>query len=298
MDVIKENMFFVVMGLVVLVALALFVVVVRPLKTGNDILQTEVDGLKTSLARLLALKKDELPNKGAISAAEEFRAGHVQQYEILKGKLSKMSLSADLGEDDPGAFKTVYQKKVAQLKRQLQEKGIVAGPDTWHVWDWGDDVPRQEVQRVLATKEYSLMSELLEIITSPALGVKQLDRIEVNPGETRTGDYSAKDAASRERREPYFDVFPFVLELRMSFQKHELLVRDLLQSKPEIPMYIRTMSMMRLEDDPRVRKLLPRQLLIGLRVEGWVLDYKLQEPKPTTPTRPFAGAPFGVGAQR
>ena len=85
----------------------------------------------------------------------------------------------------------------------------------------------------------------------------------------------------------------------MSFQKHELLVRDLLQSKQEIPIYIRTISMARLENDPRVRKLLPRQLLIGLRVEGWALDYKLEEPKPTMPTTPFGGEmPFRAGARR
>ncbi|KPL02488.1 MAG: hypothetical protein AMK75_02735 [Planctomycetes bacterium SM23_65] len=302
MDVIKENMFFVVMGLVVLVALGLFVVVVRPLKARNDVLQSDVEGLKTSLARLLSLKDDKLPNRGAIPAAEKFRAGHVEQYDILKTQLSKMSLSTklpELDEDDPGAFKTVYQKRIAELKGQLSEKGVVAGPDTWHVWDWGDDVPRQEVQRILATKEYSLMSELLAIITSPGLGVKQVDRLEINPGETRTGDYSPKEAAKRDRINPYFDVFPFVLELRMVFQKHELLIRDLLQSKSEIPIYIRTVSMMRLEDDPRVRKLLPRQLLVGVRVEGWVLDYRLEEPKPATPTKPFGGAaPFAAGAQR
>ena len=301
MDIIKENMFFVVMGAVVLVALALFLVVVQGQEAENKRIESDVQGLKSSMERLLRLG-EKLPTKVAIPAAEKYRGKHVEQVEVLKTQLSKMQLSTELpglGTDEgPGAFKTVYEKKVDELKRQLQEKGIASGPETWHTWDWGEDVPSQEVQRVLATKEYSLIRELLEIIISPELHVMQLDRIEVNPGETRTGEYSAKDAANRPRRDPYFDVYPFVLELRMPFQRHELLVRELLRSKEEIPIYIRKVSMMRLEDDPRVQKHLPTTLYIGVRVEGWVLDYKLQEQKPAT-TQPggFAAGGFRRGGR-
>lgn len=300
MDVIKENMFFVVMGVVVLVALALFLVVVQRQEAENKQIEGEVQLLKSSMSRLLQLG-DKLPKKVAISEAEKYRGKYVEQYDILKDELSKMRLSTELpglGRDEgPGAFKTVYEKRINELKAQLQEKGIAAGPDTWSFWDWGDDVPSQEVQRVLATKEYSLIRELLEIIISPELHVMQLDRVEVNPGETRTREYSTRDAVARKRREPYFDIYPFVLELRMPFQRHELLVRELLRSKEEMPIYIRKVSMTRLKDDPRVYKYLATILYIGVRVEGWALDYKLQEQKPATqPGGGFGGGPMRRGA--
>jgi len=301
-DVIKENMFFVVMGAVVLLALVLFVVVVRPYKSNNDTLQGEVQALDANLARLVG---SNLPDQKAMTEAENYRHKYEEQFEILKDELSKMHLSTDLPgldpaqKDEPGAFKTVYEKNVAALKRLLAEKSIAAVPETWSFWDWGEDVPKQKDQRELATKEYSLIRELIAIITSPELHVMQLGRVEVNPGETRTGDYSS-GLVKKTRVEPYFDVFPFVVELWMPFERHELLIRELLRSKREIPIKIRKISMMRLPYDPRVYNRNIPPLYVGIRVEGWALDYKLQEKKPET-TGPAGGMmrrAFGRGAAR
>jgi len=301
-DIIKENMFFVVMGAVVLLALALFLVLVQPIKSENAARESDVRNLLSSLTRLEdKKKKDEMPNEVAITAGKAYSKAYEEQLQALIDELSKMQLSTDLpgldpGEKDaPGAFKTVYQKDVEQLKRRLDEKRITLGTDVWYFWDWGDGVPKQAEQRELATKEFSLMRELIEIIASPELRVMQLDHLEVNQGETRTGDFALSRGGPtvRLRVEPYFDVFPFVLEIRMPFQKYELLLRDLLTSKKEIPIYIRTVSMMRLEDDPRVYKQMPT-LYIGIRVTGWALDYRPQERRPTVPSGP-TGPPTAYG---
>ena len=299
MNIIKENMFFVVMGAVVLLALVLFLVLVQPIKSENAAREKDVQNL---LARLTRLRdKNEVPNEVAIRAGGEYSKKYEDQLRALidesSDALSKKQLSTDLPslapeeKEAPGAFKTVYQKDVELLKRRLDEKRITTGSkDVWYFWDWGDGVPKQAEQRELATKEYSLMHELIEIIASPELSVMQLDCLEVNPGEVRTGEYAmGRGPTVRSRVEPYFDVYPFVLEIRMPFQKYELLLRDLLTARREIPIYIRTVSMMRLEDDPRVYKHMPTTLYIGVRVTGWALDYR--EDKRATALGGPPGAP-------
>jgi hypothetical protein len=307
-NIIKENMFFVVMGVVVLLALVLFLVLVQPIKSENAAREKDVQSLLSSLNRLR--DKPEMPNDVAIHSAQEYRKRYDDQLQALIDELSKMQLSTDLPtlppeeKDQPGAFKTVYQKDVELLKRRLDEKRITTGTrEVWYFWDWGDGVPKQAEQRELATKEYSLMHELIEIIASPELSVMQLDCLEVTPGEVRTGDYSLGrgGATTRSRVEPYFDVYPFILEIRMPFQKYELLLRDLLTSRREIPIYIRTVSMMRLEDDPRVYKHMPTTLYIGIRVTGWALDYRPEDRRAVTTGGtgggPVPGVPAGLPAE-
>lgn len=301
MDVIKENMFFVVMGVVVLVALVLFMVLVQPRERGNRDKQTDVTNLRASLTGLLEKEDEEgLPNEAAIDAAKKYRKKFDDQLALLVDGLSKMRLSTDLPnlekglENEPGAFKTVYQKDITDLKRMVTEKRIDTTQATWNFWDWDEDVPRKAEQRKRATKEYSLIRELIAIITVPELEVMQLDRLEVNPGETRTADYTAQriGSAAVPRVEPYFDVFPFVLELRMPFHKYEVLIRELLQAKREIPVYVRKVSVMRLEDDPRVYQQIP-PLYVGIRVDGWALDYNPEGTK----TMPTAAIGFPRGAR-
>jgi hypothetical protein len=298
-NIIKENMFFVVMGAVVLLALVLFLALVQPIKSENAAREKEVQSLLSSLNGLR--DKSELPNDVAIHAAQEYRKKYDEQLQALIDELSKMQLGTDLPglapeeKDAPGSFKTVYQKDVEVLKRRLDEKRITVGArDVWYFWDWQDGVPKQAEQRVLATKEYSLMRELIEIIASPELRVMQLDCLEVNPGEIRTGDYAlGRGPTQRARVEPYFDVYPFVLEVRMPFQKYELLLRDLLTSKKEIPIYVRKVSMMRLDDDPRVYKQMPT-LYVGIRVTGWALDYRPEDRRAAAPAgSPGVGTPTG-----
>jgi len=303
-NIIKENMFFVVMGAVVLLALVLFLVLVQPLKSENAAREKEVQSLLSSLNGLKA--KSELPNDVAIRAAREFSKRYDDQRQALVDELAKMQLSVELpglapeDKNAPGAFKQVYQKDIESLKKRLDEKRIAAGArGVWNFWDWGDGIPRQADQRDLATKEYSLMKELIEIIVSPELRVMQLDCLEVDPGEVRTGEYGAgRGVVVRGRVEPYFDVYPFVLEIRMPFQKYELLLRDLLTSKKEIPIYVRTVSLMRLDDDPRVYRMMPT-LYVGIRVTGWALDYRFEEKKPAAsggPGSAFGGTPGMPGA--
>jgi hypothetical protein len=76
-DIIKENMFFVVMGVVVLLALALFLVLVQPIKSENAAREKDVQSLLSSLTRLEEKrKKDEMPNDVAIRAAQAFRKAY------------------------------------------------------------------------------------------------------------------------------------------------------------------------------------------------------------------------------
>ena len=93
----------------------------------------------------------------------------------------------------------------------------------------------------------------------------------------------------RERVEPYFDAFPFVLEVRMSVQHYELLIEKLLTYERDIPIIIRSVSMMRIEDDSDINKQVP-PLYVSVRVEGWALDYSKKEKTEETADRPgFSG---------
>jgi len=289
-DIIKENMFFVVMGVVVLIALALFVVVVRPGKVDNERKEVEMNALRNSLDRLVNGDKI-LPTVEDRRKAEQHHEAYVNELVGLEAELSTKQLGAklpDLAErdrDKPGAFKTVYMNSIEQLRDRVRRRGISAKPEAWKFWDWKEGVPDLRTQGVIATKEYFLIRELVAIITIPALEVKQLDRLEVNSGETRSADYNPSEAP-RLRVEPYFDVYPFILEVRMPVRHYELLLEKLLISmitESAIPVYVRSVSMMRIEDDPTVNQQ-PPPLIVGIRVEGWALDYEKKEKSETTRT--------------
>jgi len=298
-DIIKENMFFVVMGVVVLIALALFVVVVRPGKAQNEQSELKMKALQTSLNRLVHGDKI-LPTEEDRRNAKKHHEDYVKELSGLEADLAKKKLGTRLpdlavrDQNKPGAFKTVYMASIEQLKDRVRQRDITAKPEAWNFWDWKEGVPNLETQGVIATKEYFLTKELISIITIPKLEVKQLDRLEVNPGENRTGDYSPSDTA-RLRVEPYFDVHPFILELRIPVRHYELLLEKLfisLITESAIPIYVRSVSMMRIEDDPDINRQAP-PFFVGVRVEGWALDYNKKDKAETAsasmrrPGRPY-----------
>jgi hypothetical protein len=292
-DIIKENMFFVVMGVIVLVAIALFFVFVQPLQSSNDDLRRAVKELNERLQGLLERKgKPPLANDVSIRLAKDYRKGYQEEVTTLEDMLKTKRLSIDLPglketeKDSPAAFKTVYQINVAQVKRGINEKRITCGGDDVGFWNWGEAVPDRPEQRTLAAKELSLIRELMAIIESPELEISQIDRLEVNPGETRTASYVYKP---QERLDPYFDVYPFTLTVKMPFGKYELLLRDLLMAKT--PIYIRDVSFGKAPETGRgVRRTSPIVYVI-MRVEGWALDYRESAGGGETPRRPFGGAP-------
>ena len=288
MNIIKENLFFVVMGAVVLLALILFVVIVQPLKSSNAKLEADVRGLNDRLSELVQQsgmpktpKDVKLPNQETMRAAKFFHDTFDNQLKTAEIELTQKRLSETLpglteaDRNEPGTYKNMYENQKALLLKKLAEKHITSGSDCWAFWNWGDGVPREEIQRIIASKEFHLISELVKIISSPELHVMQLDRAEVNPGEARTGEYRSPLAGRTEKRvEPYFDVYPFILEVRMPVERYEILLRELLRASPEVAIYIRKVSMARIDDDPRVTRQIP-PLYIGVRVEGWALDYRL-----------------------
>ncbi len=297
MNIIKENLFFVVMGAVVLLALGLFVGLVQPLKSSNARLEAEVRDLVGELDRYVGQTVDpnkpekvKLPNREALRLSQAFRGMYDNQLQSIEMQLSRMQLSETLPnlasheKDAPGAFKSVYEKETAGLQKRLKDKHIDALPGAWQFWNWGENVPKDEIQRILSAKEFALTSELVSVIMFADLRVVQLDRVEVNPNEARTADYKPLAWGRTEKRiEPYFDVYPFVLEVRMPVDRYEILLRELLRPKDDpgrdVPLYIRSVSMTRIDDDPRLNKEIP-PLYIGIRVEGWAVDYRRQEPRP------------------
>jgi hypothetical protein len=138
--------------------------------------------------------------------------------------------------------------------------------NSWHFWNWGEGVPKDEIQRIIAAKEFALTSELVNIIISPQLHVLQLDRIEMNPGEQRTSDYKPPTGGERteQRVEPYFDVYPFVLEVRMPVERYEILLRELLHSSKDIAIYVRNVSMARIDDDPKIMRQMRKRRAQGI----------------------------------
>jgi hypothetical protein len=290
-NIIKENLFFVVMGVVVLLALVLFVVLVQPLKSSNSELGTRVDGLVKSLGELQKPSTPTnpvLPNARAMEAAGEYNRAYVEQLEKVKLTLSKMSLSSTLKgldeatRNEPGAYKDVYAREVEGLKRRLGNKKIETGPNSWHFWDWGTGVPSDAGQRVQAAKELDLTSLLAEVVCKPSLDVRQLVQVEVNPDEARSGEFRAgsgpgtSGSAAKKRREPYFDVLPFVLEVRMPIDRCELLLRELYEKNLAVPIYVSQVSIGRIEDEPRFTRRIP-PLIVTIRIEGSALDYRVEE---------------------
>ena len=190
MDIIKENMFFVVMGVVVLIALALFVVLVRPLQVKNAGREGDVTKLHNDLVRLLDPNK-ELPNTAAIKKATDYSKAYEMALSDLEKELQKKRLGtrlpgiAEKDRDQRGVFKTIYEQNTTKLKEKLASRNILTGPEAWHFWDWQEGVPDLAVEGVMATKELFLIDKIVDIIANPNIFIKQLDRLEVNPGETR-----------------------------------------------------------------------------------------------------------------
>ncbi len=297
MNIIKENLFFVVMGAVVLLALVLFVVLVQPLKSKNGELEAKVRGLVEDMEGLVSkstAKKMVLPNDAALADAKLFRQRYEEEDNATVDWLAKMHLRESLENlepnlaDDPGAYKFVYDKSVQKLQKDLADKKISATADTWHFWDWGVNVPRDPAQRTMAARELSLSTELVNIVLSPKLHVMQLDRLEVNPGESRGSDYKPMILAEHPDKtmDTYFEVYPFSLEVRMPVEYYELLLGELLHPGEGVPICIRDVSMTRIEDDPRIAARSIPPLFIGVRVDGWALDYRRQG-KPAAPRAPF-----------
>ena len=294
MDFIKENLFFVMMGVIVLLSLVAFGVVVHPMQVKNVRGKQKVENLEKRLSDYLRDSKLEgrakhklMPTKAAIVEAETYKKDYEEQLDRLQRQLSRMVLSAKLPDvtdkafGDALSFKNGYQRAVVSLKGLLRSAGINDdGDGTWNFWDWGTKTPNDPQEKIRAAKEYNLTRELIDILILPALKVKRVDYIEVNPGVPRAGSVGGGGFTVTGRRtatkrlEPYFDRIPFVFEVRMPVSTHERLLEKLLK-RDGVPFIVRTLSMGRLEESGAYRR--ASSVIISVRVTGWALDYNLVE---------------------
>jgi hypothetical protein len=301
-DRIKEHPFFVVMGVVVLVALALFFVLVEPMKRANAAKLAQVAELSNRLQRLMgdtAKDKDKtktrdkdkvvLPNQVTMAAAQGVNARYAEETDKVLDRVKEMNLLKDMNkvlapltsiDVDEAVFKVDYADNVKALMNRVLNKGINTPAGTWNFWDWGETMPSSRIQRELAAKEFVILAELVDIIELSELSVKVVERLEVNPGIARSGSYVA--SRTRERVGDYFDVFPFVISVHMDLAKRELLVRELLKS--ELPIFIRTVSMQRVPQDKALYGRNTPPVYVGVRITGWVLDYSPLPPETVAET--------------
>lgn len=272
MERIRENMFFLVCGVVVAAAVAFYLF--YPGRAENQAKQEEVAGLLNRLN--IWTKQPFVYNTSAVDAAKQYHKNYEAQFEAVKaalvGKRLKDTLPGLTDRDSTAVYSKVYHELVGEIERQMS-RGIVSAPDAWKPWDWGTRLPESREQRIEAAKEYWLTTEVLDILKQEKLGVVQLDKLEIEPGTQKNERYVP---AARDRFGEYFEIIPLNIAVKTDFQKWRMLVDALL--KAETPIMVRRVSMSRLvgEELERYHKRfpIPPPVIIGVQLECWALDYR------------------------
>ena len=356
MEQIKENMFFVVTGVIVLLCVAFFfipVFSVRSWESQNAAQESQAKELQGKLDEWLVrkivlqngrtvegwvvsrkdadpvevktrsgdvqqvLRKDIkemtptfIPNESAIDAATAYKTAYETMFEGkteddgaggkrvaeegVKTLFARMQLEtvipglSSAEQENAPKFLEKYHSSIEALKKEMPDNNIKTDAGTWYFWDWGSGLPFQKEQRDEATREYFLASDVLGVIQQKSLNVYSLDRLEidVDPVTDKGTDKSDKWVAPvRQRRGDYFDVVPFVVELKMRFQDFPQLVGKLLTMKT--PVNIDSAVIGRLTDDQR--KVLKERdkefakgvLLVNVKLTCFALNYREVAATPT-----------------
>ncbi|GEM_PF-4364427 len=309
MEQIRENLFFVVTGVVVVLCLAFVFnpwLSVMSWEAKNRAMDTEVKKLEGKLKEW-ANKKDLVPNESAIKAAKAYQAeytavfeggeglpGHM--HEGVKNYFAQKKLSTSLpgleeaNQDDAPGYLRAYREATGKLMKELQDAGIRAEAGAWSFWNWGEVPPYSKEQREEATREYWLTSHVLDVIQQKVLNVVHLDRLEINPGVEKNANYNEKVSVFP-RKGDYFDAIPFTLEVRMQFQMFPQLIAKLLTMST--PVNVERISISRLSDEERKTmkgRVPPTWVVVRVKLHCVALNY--QEKKESV----AAGTTVGGGA--
>jgi len=245
---------------------------------------------RMELERLKALHRQPGPFPEARKALEEELARLQTQLKQAETPLSGIRLTGSLpgqasaAKVSAGTFRDGCRRGTELLKAKVHDKGIEAAPDAWRLGNWDRRKLADPRERTAVAKEFALASEMVAVVTSPKAAVTHLHRIDFSPDGVKVSADASR--ADRPRLEPYFDCYPFVLEVSLPLDRCGRLLESMATAPPGVRVHLNSVGVSAAGADASEGLSWSSDNPVRLRVDGWALDHN--PPAPDASSKPAA----------
>lgn len=240
MDFIKNNLFYIILVVVVLaISVPSYVLASRQMSMNTAAVAKGTQEWKRVDGQLKGLKNvtDE-----AMAASEKFKAAAAADLRkcLEDMKVANRHLDEDFlipteirGEFGPipkkELYKPAYNAKYAELGMELVKAGLVASPRNWVLpprVDFGQAMP-DEVDIRASQKQYWMVKEVVSLLADPECGIKSVTKVALDYAPPSKNP----DAKNHADETKAFWIYPMNIDVQMDFRYFPVLLEKMVNDK-------------------------------------------------------------------